>query len=133
MEVLHLGPALFVSVVDEDDEVEEKEQDHLRALDLGTMEAMNNFDEEVEADLQIHAWMMNIEQGHQMDKLGKKVDQEGEMFVQGHYMQETIEYYTEQVRLEEGVVVAPSLHERAIHEQYLSQLDKIFTMFKLRT
>lgn len=61
MEVLHLGPALFVSVVDEDDEVEEKEQDHLRALDLGTMEAMNNFDEEVEADLQIHAWMMNIE------------------------------------------------------------------------
>ena len=43
---------------------------------------------------------------------------------------ETIEYYREQVRLEEVVVVP---HEKATHEQYLSQLDKIFTMFKLRT
>ena len=60
-----------------------------------------------------------------------------ELFVQGLDIPETIEYYKEQVRLEEEeeeeVVVVPSLHEKANHEQCLSRLDNIFTMFKLRT
>ena len=52
-EALHQGPILFVSVVDEDDEVvEEKEQDH--PSDLGTMEATSNF-EEMEEALPLHA------------------------------------------------------------------------------
>ena len=50
--------------------------------------------------------------------------------MQGLDIQETIEYYKEQVQLEEFVAL---LLEKAIHEQYLSQLDKIFTTFMLRT
>lgn len=61
-----------MNVVDEGDE---KEQGHRLALDLGKMEgATNNSEEEMEEALPLHAWMMNMEWGHLIGRLGKKVD-----------------------------------------------------------